>query len=299
MYGLEPFNGFDLYIGSDCSACVQQAWFTVSNSVFFTSTRQMPEIYGKGPITVGDYVCDFELQPVVKNGNTYRLTDQYINATDYQVMMESYAAMRPGDAVVNQVEAGGHTRLIASYPVVVRDQAGNINEEYSYVLTHEQGAGHYLDEEMTQYSSCKVNWKYTFGNLYQKWYVPIACPELVEGKMDTPEAKLEGGCGGYAGMYTGKVQANFMLDAITLKIVDQDGNVVLDKPYFVTVKDPDYYGGMDYAARSYIDSADLTDLARFLPEVSFTQGKEYSYTVTANLATFDDIVVNEGSFTYG
>lgn len=298
MYEQDSFNGFDLYIGSDCSACLYQAWMTVSNSVFFTSTRQMPEIYGKGPLTVGNYVCDFELQPVVKNGNTYRLTDQYINATDYQVMMESYAAMRPGDAVVNQVEAGGHTRMIASYPVVVRDQAGNINAEYSYVLTHEQGAGHYLDEEMTQYSSCKVNWKYTFGNLYQKWYVPIACPELVEGKMDTPVATLEGGCGGYAGMYTGMVQANYMIDAITLKIVDADGKVVLDKPYFVGVKDPDYFGGMDLC-RGFLTSADLADLARFLPEVSFTQGKEYSYTVTANLTTFDNIVVNEGSFTYG
>jgi len=298
VYDQESFNGFDLYIGSDCSACVQQAWLTVSNSVYFTSTRQIPEVYGKGPVAVGDYVCDFELQPVVKNGNTYRLTDQYINATDYQVMMDSYAAMRPGDAIVNQVEAGGHTRMIASYPVIVRDQEGKINAEYSYVLTHEQGAS-IRDDEKMEYSSCRVNWKYTFANLYESWYVPVACPELVEGKMDTPEATLEGGCQGYAGMYTGKVQANFMIDSITLKIVDEDGNVVLDKPYFITVQDPDYYGGMDYAARSYIDSADLADLARFLPEVNFTQGKDYSYTVTANLATFDNIVVNEGSFTYG
>ena len=299
MYDLPSFNGFDMYIGSDCSAAVHQAWMTVSNSVYFTSTRQMPEIYGKGPLTVGNYVCDFELQPVVINGNTYRLTDQYINATDYQVMMESYAAMRPGDAVVNQVEAGGHTRMIASYPVVVRDQAGKISADYSYVLTHEQGAGHYLDEEMTQYSSCKVNWKYTFGNLYQKWYVPIACPELVEGKMDTPEAILEGGCSGYAGMFTGVVNSNFMLESLTLKIQDENGNVLLDKPFFTTVQHPDYYGGMDYAARSVVLSADMADLARFLPAVNFTQGREYSYTVTANLATFDNIVVNEGSFTYG
>lgn len=299
MYDLPAFNGFDMYIGTDCSSAVLQSWLTVSNSVFFNSTRQMPEIYGMGPLTVGDYVCDFELQPVVKNGNTYRLTDQYINATDWDVMMESYAAMRPGDAVVNQVEAGGHTRLIASYPVVVRDQEGKISAEYSYVLTHEQGAGHYLDEEMTQYSSCKVNWKYTFGNLYQKWYVPIACPELAEGKMDTPEAILEGGCGGYAGMFTGVVNSNYMLDSLTLKILDENGNVLLDKPFFNTVQHPDYYGGMDYAARTVVMSADLADLARFLPEVNFTQGKEYSYTVTANLATFDKIVVNEGSFIYG
>jgi len=236
---------------------------------------------------------------VVKNGNTYRLTDQYINATDWDVMMESYAAMRPGDAVVNQVEAGGHTRMIATMPVVVRDQNGKISAEYSYVLTHEQGAGHYLDEEMTQYSSCKVDWKYTFANLYQKWYVPIACPELVAGEMDTPEATLEGGCQGYAGMFTGTVHTNFMLDSVTLKITDAKGNVLLEKPFFTTVQDPDYYGGMDFAARSYVDSLDLAEMARFLPQVTFTHGQEYSYTVTANLATFDDIVVNEGTFTYG
>ena len=90
-----------------------------------------------------------------------------------------------------------------------------------------------------------------------------------------------------------------MLDAVTLKITDAKGNVVLEKPFFTTVQDPDYYGGLDFAARSYVDSMDIADLARFLPEVSFIQGQEYSYTVTANLATFDNIVVNEGSFIYG
>ena len=298
IYGLDSYDGFDIYMGNDCSAALQQAWLTVCNDAVFTSTRQMPEVYGKGTIAVGDYVCDFELQPVVINSVTYRLTDQYVLATDYQVMMESYAAMRPGDAIVNQVEAGGHTRMIASYPVVVRDQEGKINANYSYVLTHEQGAG-MMDEENMSYTSCRVNYKYTFANLYEKWYCPITNKTLLTGEMETPTATLEGGCGGYAGMYTGKVQANYSLDYVTLKITDDKGDVLLEKPFFPTVQKISDYGGMDFAARAYVDSMDIADLAMFLPYVSFTQGQTYHYTVTANLATFDNIVVNEGSFTYG
>ena len=41
---------------------------------------------------------------------------------------------------------------------------------------------------------------------------------------------------GYAGMFNGTVQANYHLDAVTLTVVDSDGNTVLDQPFRVNAE---------------------------------------------------------------
>lgn len=298
FYDLAPYDGYDIYIGSDCSGALQQAWWAVSNSTDIGNTRYLPAVMNKGTIPVGDYKCDFELKSITKNGVATKWTEQYIEVNDEQVMYESYAAMRPGDAIVNQVEAGGHTRMIAADPVIVKDQSGKIDPQYSYVLTHEQGATN-NDEANLIMSTCKVNWKYTFANLYADWYCPFTMEELVTGEMEPVEAKLEGGCEGYAGMITGMVKANYKLDSVTLKITDSEGQTVVEHPIFVTAQKSSDYGGNYFAARTYVDNMDLADFAVVLTRVPLEQGGSYSYTLTADLATFDHIVVHEGSFTYG
>ena len=148
-------------------------------------------------------------------------------------------------------------------------------------------------------SSCKVNFPRNFLQLYHNWYIPVTCEELLTGEMETPEATIEGGCGGYAGMLTGMVKANYFLDCVTLKITDSQGQVVLDHPLFTTsVKESDY-GNNYFTARCYTDSLSMTDFAVVLSRLTFEKGETYFYTVTANLGTMDDILVNESSFTFG
>ena len=141
FYDLESYDGFDIYIGSDCSSTVQQAWWTVSNSTNLCSTNYIPPAYGHGTIAVGDYVWDFEMTKQERNGVNNLYTAEYLEATgDEQIIYEAYAAARPGDAIVNRVAEGGHTRMVAENPVIVRDQDGKIDPTYSYLVTHEQGA---------------------------------------------------------------------------------------------------------------------------------------------------------------
>lgn len=291
FYDLGAFDGFDMYFGGDCSSTVESSWWTVSNSVDFQSTLFMPEAYGRGTIAVGDYVCDF-----IMTGK--QLTEEYILANDEMTMYESYAQMRPGDAVINRVEDGGHTRMVASYPVIVKDQQGNIDPDYSYVLTHEQGSP-VEDHKLKISSSCKVNWKRTFSNLYFNWYIPVTCEEFLTGEMETPEATLENGCNGYAGMFTGTVRANYHLASVTLKVVDANGETLVEHPFFTTSQKNEDYNNHYFTARNYMDHLNLADMANVLSRVRFQQGETYHYTLTANLATFDDIPVHEGSFTYG
>ena len=298
FYDLDSFDGFDIYIGTDCSSTVQQAWWTVSNSTDIRNTTYLPAAMGRGTIAVGDYTCDFELKKETRDGVNAYYTAQYLEATDEQVMYESYAATRPGDAIVNKLAAGGHTRMIAYDPVVIKDQDGKIDPTYSYVLTHEQGST-WTDDVKMEASSCKVDWKYTFAALYGDCYVPLTCEELLSGEMEPAEAKLEDSCGGYSGMFTGTVRTNYHLDSVTLKITDSKGEEVLSHPIFVTSQKNNDYGGAYFTARSYTDWFDLADFAVVLSHVPFTSGESYNYTLTADLATFEHIQVHEGNFAYG
>jgi len=298
IYEVDAFDGFDIYFGTDCSGAVQMAWWSVSNSTNIRATDQIMPAYGNGTIPVGDYQCDFKMTKQTRNGVNTLYTAEYLEANSEQVIYDAYASTHPGDIMVNRIATGGHTRMVAAEPVVVRDQEGNIDPVYSYVLMHDQG-GEHVDEENKLITFGKINWKFTFAELYGTAYLPVTCEELLTGEMETPEATLEGSCDGFGGMFTGTVKTNYHLDAVTLTITDSDGNMVLEHPMFVSAQKYNDYGNNYYTGRSYTDSYDLSNFATVMTRVPLEQGKSYSYNITANLATFDDIVVHEGEFTYG
>ena len=302
LYGMESYDGFDLYIGNDCSTGLINAWWTVSNSVDFSRvTYQIPVYFydsnfTSGCIPVGTGWWE-EITSLPKvNGKS--LTEEYIKVNGDQAMMEAYAQMRKGDAYAYLIEAGGHTRMAAEDPVVVRDQDGLIDPTFSYVITTEQGSTTVDDVNMT-FSSWKCNYKYTFGSLLETWAVPVTCEELLTGEMETPECTLEDSVDGYAGMYTGTIKANYNLDSVDLKITDSKGNVVMEHKMFVTVDKRYDIGHNDGLLRNYVGEYDLVNFAVPLSKVQLEKGETYSYTITGNLHTYDSFVVKEASFIYG
>ena len=100
-------------------------------------------------------------------------------------------------------------------------------------------------------------------------------------------------------MFTGKVQANYHLDYVKVTVTDEEGNVVMDHPIFPTAQKADDYGNGYFTGRSYTDSMYMADFAAVMTKVKFQEGKTYNYTITVSLATFEQIVVHEGSFHYG
>ena len=117
--------------------------------------------------------------------------------------------------------------------------------------------------------------------------------------MEPATCEFTGGAEGKMGMITGTVKTNYQLDYVTLTVTDSQGKEVLDHPVFVTAQKTNDYGGNYYTSRAYTDSMAMADFAAILSRTQFEQGQTYSYTVTASLATFDNVVVHEGSFQYG
>ena len=292
IYDMPNYDGYDIYFGTDCSSSVEQAWWTVSNSVNFWTTGYMMPAQNQGTIPVGDYVCDFPLT------GSPQLTKQYIDANDEQTIYEAYGQLRMGDAYTYLIKEGGHTRMAAEDAVVVRDQDGLINPEYSYVVSHEQGMST-MDSNKKTFSSWRIGYKYTFANLYFDTAVPMTCEELLTGEMEPVECKLEGGCDGYTGMITGTVKANYNIDSVWLNIKNADGEEVLNHPMWVSTQKTEDFGGNAMNGRSFNDNYDISNFAIVLANTPLKAGESYSYSITAGLSTFDNIVVHEGNFIYG
>ena len=292
VYGWATSDSWDMYFGSDCSGALQQAWWTVSNTTDTSVTTHLYPYSRSGSLPVGDWEWDFELtgSPLVST--------PYIEATGEERMYEAYAQLRAGDGIVYHTPAGGHCRMIAEDPVIVRDQNGKIDPQLSYVISHEQGNAVRNDEEGT-YSSWNIGRTQYFSNLLYDAAVPITTIELQTGEVDPVEAVLVGKQDGYAGMISGNVETNYHLDSVTLVITDSKGNVVLDQPYFVDVCKNSDMGSAYYRGRTFNTTCEMSNFAIYLANLDLKVGATYNYTVTANLATFDHIVVNEGSFTYG
>ena len=297
-YSLGAFDGFDAYTGNDCSTSVAHAWWTVSNSVDFVRCKfQHPNVgqQGYGCIAVGDWSWE---EGIDEKGAVYTsyYTEPYVRASGEETVYESYAQMRKGDAYFNVVEAGGHTRMAAADPVVVRDENGKIDPKQSYVLSHEQGAPAIYEPYFTTW---RLNYKYSFQELYQSFYLPITCEELLTGEMEPVECKLEGDLPGKLGLTSGTVKANYFLDRVTLEITDSEGNVVMNHIYWTTVDHNKDAFSNDNGIRNYNDEFNMANFSAPLQNVQLEIGETYTYTVTANLSTGDSFVLKTDSFTNG
>ena len=309
-YDLEAYDGFDLYMGNDCSTALAHAWWTVSNTTDFSRcTYEVPQrvtecntgtgLDHSGVYPVGEYATDFTL-----TGSKY--TDQHLAATGEQGMYRSYAALRKGDGYVYIIPEGGHTRMAVADAVVVLDQQGNIDPNYSFVMSTEQGSTTRADAGTNgnetgsnTVSTWKVNYKYTFANMYYDWAIPVTCIELMTGEMDTPECEMIDGVEGYYGMFNGVVKGNFYLDSVDLEVKNSKGETVFFHTYWTTADKRHDIGHNDALLRNYEDELDMVAFSVPLSKFQFEVGETYTYSVTGHLHTYDDFVVHESSFTYG
>ena len=278
------------YMSNDCSMAVSQALWSVSNSTNFFGTNNMyPDNGGLegGCIPLGDWTWEGINSP----GDSQK----YIEATDEQTLYEAYALLRTGDFYVYSIlNVGGHTRMATGNAVVVRDQNGLIDPNYSYVLTSEQGSPTLADRENMIYSTCRVDYKYTFANLKYDGAVPLTCEELQTGYMEPATCDFTGGAEGKMGMISGTVKTNYYLDYVDMVITDSKGNEVFNHRIF-----PGAHLRRDsntQLVRAYIDEMDMSYFVAPLSEVVFTQGETYTYKVTATNSPGDVFEVTEGTF---
>ena len=167
--GIEPENrvdtGFTTYAGNDCSSAVGWAWAAVAPALRSNqganpngTAYMVPNEHNTpkcGVLPAGGYQIiksDLETYHSAQDArNTRSLIELNGGA---QGMAEFYAKSSRGDALVykNTVQDddsgawesnGGHARLLAYDPVILRSYDGVIDLKNSYVITHEQGDGLY------------------------------------------------------------------------------------------------------------------------------------------------------------
>lgn len=289
------YDGYDMYIGTDCSGATFLAFRTVSTEVSFYQTKDEMPVYGKGTYAVGDYVWDLDLDLTANAFDTKKYTDYNGDV----VMYDSYAQLRMGDAVIYRHETGGHSRVCSSDAVVVRDETGKINGQYSYVLMHEQGV-ETRDEDNLTYTTWKVDEKYTFENLYSRYYLPITIKEFITGEFQEVECTLEGGLNdSRLGLTTGTIHSNYALDYVTVQIADDAGNVVFKQIMFPGVSRAVIDGGYYTQCRMGHKEFDLANFGSALQKINLEKGADYHATITATLMPGDSVVVNDFTFTNG
>ncbi len=284
------FDGFDLYIGSDCCGSASQAWWTVSNSLIGGLTMEHFPHYGI-VLPVGNWAWDQDPSGSPDYNSVYFQDDP-------QVMYESYALLRKGDGINCKTESNSHVRMVSEDAVVVRTQDGKIDPEYSYIRTHENGSG-IRDDMLQEYSSWKINYKYPFAELEHDMYIPYTIEELVTGEMEPVECQLQDKCDGYAGMFTGLVTANYRLDCVDLAVTDEQGQEVFNHTLFVSTEKFWDENSCNGTHKAFVDEFYMSNFAMPLTKATFEEGKTYNYTITAGLYTGDDIVIHESSFQLG
>lgn len=242
----DGFDGFDRYMGADCSGNIYWSWARVCSSISFDATihmvptRENQERYGVLP--VGDYHADVDadgkpstLPIIAKNGE--------------DTILECLAQLRYGDAIVNYLpEEGGHTKLVIQDPLIYRDENGKIDQEESKLFTNELGGtGSDLNGG---YSRWGLNRSNQFGTLLRQGYLPITNPELAAGKRTPVELKTE-----VTGPAEGTTESNYRIIS-TKVILEQDGREVCSSLRFtaVALTAPGYN---EDAARATVRKVDL------------------------------------------
>lgn len=255
--GLAKDLGFNNYIGNDCSGAVAWAWMQVSpNSVkddgsyVFLTEGMIPNT--KNQKNYGVYaVGSWNGEKFTEKDATYKVmtlteSPEIFKANGMEAMMEAYAQTRKADALVYG-EPGGHVRLVAEDPVVIRNADGTIDIDRSYFICHEQGDGLYNNRYKGTNSSWRINYRYTFSvmakgsskNGEEKYleggsghsYLPITIRALRQEEMPAVTVTAEGD------LLTGLVRSNYRIQSTAITVKDSTGKVVYDHQAFTGVTD--------------------------------------------------------------
>ena len=285
-------DGHEPYVGNDCLGSIQSAWWTVSNEVeTFSIQSVQPARNVSGTIPVGEWPYWVD---VPANEDSKILLEEDV---PIEVWYDAYAQVRKGDAYCKQDNQGsGHIRMAQENPVVVRDENGAIDGDYSYIVTVEQGAPTQLEP---YYCSWRYDYQYSFESLYLRAYCPVTIAEFQTGVMEPVECKLVDGAEGKDGMTLGVIETNYNIDYVTLQIKNSKGELVFDKWLIPNMGHYNDFGAYTMGIRNFSNIFELSRFATFLREADLVPGETYNYTVTVQTTPGDVFTVKDDSFTHG
>ena len=289
-FGNDVTNGFTQYIGNDCSGAVAWAWHHAAprwvggGGVYvLLSGNMLPNDAAEttyGIYRVGNYTVDDTMVNDEGAMSTYVIATT--NGTG--VMYDAYARTRMGDGLLGG-EPGGHVRMAAKDSVVIRNKNGSIYGAKSYILIHEQGDGLY--DRATTNSSWRINYKYTFEELYNgkarsssKGYLPITIKALFDDSipvMSTAPYEYTNNGTYILTPAQGEINAGNRILSATVTVKDSAGKVVYEKTAFKG--ENGLYNAYRSTYLSMIMKYYFSDYVDYV-----TSGKTYTFSVDCTVA---------------
>ncbi len=259
-YTSELSNWFEAP-GNSCSTSIDHAWQTVSPTVNYGYTVDMMPFYPKSGV-VGIGSIDWS------GYNEKSTATSVFKTNDKDTILEAYALMKPGDALMRHLEDGGHALMVTKEPKIFRNNQGIIMPERSFLYLTDQN--NLLNGKREFKSSWTVDAETSFADVYKETYLPVTVAELRDGKTEEPTFKvankptkkgLEG-----AGTIRGDITSNYNIRTfeIAIRKDSADGEAALfvsSNPYAkeVSLKDfADKLSVKDLPAGNYVLTADVT-----------------------------------------
>lgn len=214
------------YFGNFCSYGSAWGFSRVINSASHELTQDM--VPANGYIPLGPYKMNKNLTQFPENE-----TIAICQGNGQEVMYESYALLKPADALVYYT-TGGHIIMVSSVHVE-KDAAGKIDGEKSYVTFIDQATNEW-DGKLANGKSYKVQGgvdkKYTFSKLFKTNYIPYTFAEFNgtdpvekgEVKIDTDKTELT-----LDELIDCTVTANYIFSDVFVEFIGADGKTVETK----------------------------------------------------------------------
>lgn len=275
-------------IGNDCSAAVVLAWSQIGASVVAESTKSMCLDYGFLP--VGDY----ETIP-----STNEPTSAVIALNGPEKMIEAYAQLQKGDALVRRAVGSGHAAMVVDVNIFYQED-GSINYKQSYVTILEQTStrakkptvsyNHEVTGEPV-YEICTVDNEWSFSYLLQKAYLPITCKELIDPS-PLPEKAVTDSQTEFNKdtLLTGTLSSQWFIDTVTITVTDTSGATVQEAMAASTRK-----SNRDFDLQKFV--TDHPSAIRGSIDPAALASGNYHCTVVCRLTTGEEFTVRDFDFT--
>lgn len=334
--------GFYQIMGNDCSGAVNWAWMQVSNvlvedvpshgtpykgGVYVVTTSLMipndANRIAKGIYQVGSWEtsftndagkwvsAEFDATKAAYQCTTETYSPEVLISNGLDTILEAYAQTHKADGVVcyvsrwsNKVANGGHARLVAADPVVIRNADGSIDPNASYMLLTEQGVG--FTEDST--SRWNIEKKHTFTKLAgdanentattaTKTYLPITIRALREDKIRDTYIVCEP-ANSIINPVSGSVYSYHHINSVTVTVTNAAGKVFYNHEAFTGISNNyNIYRGRNH----HVQMADLHAETFYEAAAAngMVDGKAYYFTVDVLLSTGELIhLIPKKAFTY-
>lgn len=216
----------DLFSNTGPSACYW-AWGRVCSSIGYSRLANMT--HANGYLRVGPYTYDETLTAFSEKDNTVDICTKNGLVT----MCQSYAATKPGDAMITSTAQNTQMLMVTQDVNVVYFEGSDIIDPNASTITYVD-QNYVWGEQKNEAGDaflCKnnVDDTYTFMGLFNKGYIPFTIAEL-NGTKPVEETKVEISLTGDSvdadTLFSSKVTSNFGISDIFVILKNKSGNDV-------------------------------------------------------------------------